>query len=125
MTNVLETPRFRTSTIDHDDLDDALAAFRQLRPRLLDIAYRIVGRWADPEAVVPDAWVRWHTIDRSVVPNPTAFLVTTTTRLALNAATSARARRETSVGDRLPEPLEAGDLPAAEAERNVTLQQGL
>ena len=75
------------------DLDDAVAEFADLRPRLLGIAYRILGRWAETEDIVQDAWVRWQNCDRTVVVSPTAFLVTTTTHLALNAAQSARAAR--------------------------------
>lgn len=76
-------------------LEDAVAEFGRLRPRLFGIAYRIVGRRTEAEDIVQDAWLRWQTCDRSAVANPTALLVTTTTRLAINVAQSARVRRET------------------------------
>jgi RNA polymerase sigma-70 factor (ECF subfamily) len=125
MTNALTLPRFRSSTSDDRSLDDALAAFGHVRPRLHGIAHRILGNWAEAEDIVQDAWLRWQTCDRTVVVNPTAFLVTTTTRLALNAATSARARREMSVGEGLPEPVETGPSPATEVERNEDLEHGM
>jgi RNA polymerase sigma-70 factor (ECF subfamily) len=125
MTNALAATESRRSTSLDPRVDDALAEFRPVRPRLLSIAYRILGSWAEAEDVVQDAWLRWQTCDRRVVRNPTAFLVTTTTRLAINAATSARARRETYVGDRFPEGVETSDLPAIEAERREALQHGI
>jgi len=113
------------SSSDDAELGGALAEFRRLRPRLLGVAHRIVGSWAEAEDVVQDVWLRWQTCDRSAVLNPTAFLVTTTTRLAINVATSARARRERSVGVWPSEPVDASDLPAVEAERREALQLGV
>ena len=107
------------------DLDDAVAEFAHLRPRLLGIAYRILGRWAEAEDIAQDAWVRWQTCDRTVVISPTAFLVTTTTRLALNAAQSARARHESYLHDRLPEPIDTRDDPATAPERTEALETGI
>ncbi|SFO96169.1 RNA polymerase sigma-70 factor, ECF subfamily [Geodermatophilus dictyosporus] len=75
------------------------------------------ARVADAEDAVQDAWLRWSAADRDDVADPRAWLVRTTTRLALDRLTSARARRETHVGPWLPEPLlteHAGD-PADEA----------
>ena len=92
-------------------LDDAIAEFARLRPRLLGIASRIVGSWTEAEDVVQDAWLRWQLYDRTVVQNPTAFLVTTTTRLAMNVAQSARTRHETAVGRGFPELVDAPTPP--------------
>ena len=80
------------------ELDDAAAVFGELRPRLFGIAYRMLGTAADAEDVVQDAWLRWQAYDRSTVREAPAFLATTTTRLAINAAQSARARHESYVG---------------------------
>jgi RNA polymerase sigma-70 factor (ECF subfamily) len=96
-----------------------------LRPRLLAIATRILGNASDGEDVVQDAWVRWQRCDRALVLNPTAFLVTTTTRLALNAAQSARARRESPVGAFLPEPADVTHDLAAAAEQREALALGI
>ena len=97
-------------------LDQAVSIFAGLRPRLVGIAYRILGSSAEAEDIVQDAWLRWQTCDRDAVVNSTAFLVTTTTRLALNAAQSARWRRETYVGPWLPEPADGGADPELRAE---------
>jgi RNA polymerase sigma-70 factor (ECF subfamily) len=105
--------------------DDGLADFLAVRPRLFGLAYRMLGVVAEAEDVVQEAWIRWQTTDRSVVVNPAAFLTTTTTRLAITAATSARARREQYVGPWLPEPVDTSADPALGAERAEALETGL
>ena len=105
-------------------LDGDAAAFGEVRSRLMGIAYRILGSWSEAEDIVQDAWLRWQLYDRTTVVNPTAFLVTTTTRLAINAAQSARARRESCVGQWLPEPVATGDDPALVAEHERRLGVG-
>jgi RNA polymerase sigma-70 factor (TIGR02957 family) len=105
--------------------DSDVAAFEDVRPRLFGIAYRMLGSVAAAEDVVQDAWLRWQGTDRSVVRNPAAFLTTTTTRLAINAATSAHARRETYVGPWLPEPVDTTADPALGAERSEALEMAV
>lgn len=102
--------------------DDGLPAFTLVRPRLFGIAYRMLGSATEAEDIVQDVWLRWQSIDRSVVENPPAFLATTTTRLCINAAQSARSRRETYVGTWLPEPVDTSADPALGAERGEALQ---
>jgi len=108
-------------TADPADLDDALAVFGALRPRLFGIAYRMLGSVSEAEDLVQDVWLRWQTTDRSVVVNPGAFLSTAITRLAINASQSARARRETYVGPWLPEPVDTSADPYLGAEREEAL----
>jgi RNA polymerase sigma-70 factor, ECF subfamily len=115
----LERPRTTTCR------DDGTIAFCAVRRRLLGVAQRIVRDRAEAEDVVQDAWLRWQLADRTTVANPTAFLVTTTTRLALNAVQSARCRRETSVGQWFPEPVATGDDPALGPERRDSLEAGV
>jgi RNA polymerase sigma-70 factor (ECF subfamily) len=107
------------------DLDDAIADFTRLRPRLLGIAHRMLGSWTEAEDTVQEAWLRWQSYDRTKVLNATAFLVTTTTRLALNTAQSARSRRESYVGNWVSEPVDATNDPAAGAERRDDLEHGI
>jgi len=96
-------------------------AFAACRPRLLGIAYGLLGELTEAEDVVQDAWLRWDGADAEAIRNPEAFLVTVTTRLALDRLGSARARREVYVGPWLPEPLvtdlETPESQAIEAER--------
>ncbi|WP_199521365.1 RNA polymerase sigma factor SigJ [Jiangella anatolica] len=100
---------------------DGVAEFLDVRPQLFGIAYRMLGSVAEAEDVVQDAWLRWQRADRAEVRNPAAFLTTTATRLALTAATSARARRETYPGPWLPEPVDTTDDPALGAEQAEAL----
>jgi RNA polymerase sigma-70 factor (ECF subfamily) len=103
-------------------LDEASDAFTRVRPRLFGIAYRMLGSVAEAEDVVQDTWLRWQGADREAVCNPDAFLATTATRLAINEATSARARRETYAGPWLPEPVDTSADPQLGAERRAALE---
>jgi RNA polymerase sigma-70 factor (TIGR02957 family) len=98
-----------------------LSDFLTVRPRLFGIAYRMLGSAADAEDIVQDVWLRWQAINRSVIANPAAYLATATTRLCINAATSARARRETYVGPWLPEPVDTGADIGLGPERDQSL----
>ncbi|NMO57531.1 sigma-70 family RNA polymerase sigma factor [Actinoplanes sp. TBRC 11911] len=80
---------------------EAAADFESLRSRLVGVANRIVRRPADAEDIVQDVWIRWQGADQAQVRDRVAFLVTVTKRTALNAATSAVARREVSSGSEL------------------------
>jgi RNA polymerase sigma-70 factor, ECF subfamily len=83
----------------------AAAAFDACRPRLIRIAYRMLGSIADAEDVVQDAWLRWQGIDRATVKEPEAYLRRIVTRLSLDILKSARRQRETYVGPWLPDPV--------------------
>jgi RNA polymerase sigma-70 factor, ECF subfamily len=98
------------------------APFEAARPRLFGIAYRTLESAADAEDVVQDAWIRWQRTDRNEVRDTAAFLATTTKRLALNVAQSARARRETTTDPWHPEPVDVHDDPALGAERREALE---
>jgi RNA polymerase sigma-70 factor (ECF subfamily) len=96
-----------------------LAVFESHRPAMLALAYRMLGDVGRAQDMVQEAWLRWH--KREVeVDSPTAFLVTVVTRLCLNELTSARARREESRSDRLPEPV---DLEEGGMARLAELEQ--
>ncbi len=81
--------------------------FEALRPHLLAIAYRLTGTVADAEDVVQDAWLRWAAFSESAEPidDLRAWLTTVVSRLGLDRLRSAARRRETYVGQWLPEPV--------------------
>ncbi|WP_406237384.1 RNA polymerase sigma-70 factor [Nocardia sp. NBC_01009] len=83
--------------------------FESYRGRLEAIAYRLLGSASDAEDAVQDAFLRWHAVDREHIETPEAWLTKVLTNICLNQLTSARARRETYVGQWLPEPVLAGD----------------
>ncbi|MES2057734.1 MAG: sigma-70 family RNA polymerase sigma factor [Pseudomonadota bacterium] len=84
--------------------DESTRIFETQRPRLLRLAYRMLGSLSEAEDVVQDAWLRWQRADVAV-EIPAAFLSRVVTRLCLDVIKSARVRRETYVGEWLPEPL--------------------
>jgi len=95
-------------------------AVEELRPRAFGIAYRMLGSVAEAEDVVQEALLRLHKAEQSGerIESPRAYLSTVVTRLAIDQLRSARVRRETYVGEWLPEPLLATDEddPARHAE---------
>lgn len=104
------------------DLAEATRLFEEARRRIFGIAYRMLGSVADAEDILQEVWIRWQTTERRGIREPTAFLTTVTTRLAINALGSARARRETYIGPWLPEPVNTEDDPALGAERGEALE---
>jgi RNA polymerase sigma-70 factor (ECF subfamily) len=101
--------------------DDVAEAYVDLRPLLFSIAYRMLSSVSEAEDVVQEAFVRYQRAldEQTAVESPKAYLSAVVTRLAIDQLKSARTRRETYVGEWLPEPLVtdegAGD-PAAQAE---------
>jgi RNA polymerase sigma-70 factor, ECF subfamily len=97
--------------------EDAAASFDPLRPKLMRVAYRMLGAVADAEDVVQEAFIRWMKADRDEVREPEAFLRRTVTRLCLDQLKSARRQRETYIGPWLPDPV----LEEEGKEEDVTL----
>lgn len=98
--------------------------FEASRPRLEAIAYRLLGSASEAEDAVQETFLRWQAADVERVAVPEAWLTKVLTNLCLNQLTSARARRETYVGEWLPEPLLAGDSmlgPADTAEQRESV----
>jgi RNA polymerase sigma-70 factor (TIGR02957 family) len=81
--------------------------FEELRPIAFSIAYRMLGSVSEAEDVVQEAFLRLHRArdEGQRIESPRAYLSTVVTRLAIDQLRSARARRETYVGEWLPEPL--------------------
>ncbi|WP_045680238.1 sigma-70 family RNA polymerase sigma factor [Martelella endophytica] len=82
---------------------EAAEIFEAQRPRLLRLAYRMLGSNAEAEDMVQEAFLRWHGAEG--IDNPAAWLTRTVSRLCLDQMKSARSRRETYPGTWLPEPL--------------------
>jgi RNA polymerase sigma-70 factor (ECF subfamily) len=68
----------------------ASTVFEHSRPRLLGLAYRMLGTVADAEDIVQEAWLRWQAADVATIERPEAWLTTVTTRLALDLLNAAR-----------------------------------
>ncbi|MDM4768457.1 RNA polymerase sigma-70 factor [Pelomonas sp. SE-A7] len=98
-------------------MDTSTQLFIRLRPRLQGIAYRMLGSRAEAEELVQDVWLRWHEADTEGLDNAEAWLVTVTTRLAIDRLRSAKAQRAHYVGFWLPEPwLDLNELQASPAD---------
>jgi RNA polymerase sigma-70 factor (ECF subfamily) len=78
------------------------------RRQLISLAYRLLGSLADAEDAVQETYARWYALSRhqqDAIESPGAWLTTVASRICLNLLGSARARRETYVGEWIPEPL--------------------
>ncbi len=97
-----------------------MTEFDELRPSAFAIAYRMLGSVSEAEDVVQEGFLRLHQARAGGerIESPRAYLSTVVSRLSLDQLRSARVRRETYVGEWLPEPFvaSAGDDPARRAE---------
>jgi RNA polymerase sigma-70 factor (TIGR02957 family) len=104
--------------------DTTTEVLEDLRPRAFAIAYRMLGSVSEAEDVVQESLMRVHSaLERGEeISSPRAYGATVATRLAIDELRSARARRESYVGEWLPEPIASLDEdPAAQAERADSL----
>ena len=120
----------------HGRPDPGLNVIMNERRRLINLAYRLLGSLAEAEDVVQETYARWYAMSRpqqDAIESPGAWLTTVASRICLNLLGSARARRETYVGEWIPEPLPeraewisgpGGASPADPADR-VTLDESV
>jgi RNA polymerase sigma-70 factor, ECF subfamily len=93
---------------EHDPSDQSLSAIMSERRQLINVAYRLLGSLADAEDVVQETYARWYAMSREqqeAVETPGAWLTKVASRICLDQLRSARARRESYVGEWIPEPL--------------------
>ena len=102
---------------------DQLQIFETARPRLLGLAYRILGSRADAEDAVQDTFLKWQNADVALIDNPAAWLTTICTRHCLDLLRAAHRSRVNYVGSWLPEPIHLA--VDNEAERNAELSSSL
>jgi RNA polymerase sigma factor (sigma-70 family) len=92
----------------HGRPDPGLDALMSERRRLVNLTYRLLGSLAEAEDAVQETYARWYALSRrqqDAIASPGAWLTTVASRICLNLLGSARARRETYVGEWIPEPL--------------------
>src|SRR3984957_17844056 len=88
--------------------DPGLDVIISERRQLINLTYRLLGSLAEAEDAVQETYARWYAMSREQqesIESPGAWLTTVASRICLNLLGSARARRETYVGDWIPEPL--------------------
>lgn len=116
---------------EHTALDDLAHGFDQIRPRLIRVAYAMVGSRAEAEDVVADTWLRLaNAHDRGSIDDVEGWCVVAVSRRAMNVLRSARVQREAYTGPWLPEPLIAtlpdnGPDPADRVTLDESLQYAL
>ncbi len=104
---------------------DPTGVFEAQRPRLLALAYRMLGGVSDAEDIVQDAWLRWERAEtRTSVDTPPAYLRAMVTRLCIDRLRHLKTRRETYVGPWLPEPVPE-DMLAGTGEEAQALAESL
>lgn len=99
---------------------DTATVYAELRPLLFSMAYRMLGSVTEAEDIVQEAFLRYHrAVSSHGEPDSTkAYLSAVVTRLCIDQLRSARARRESYVGDWLPEPLLTGPTPLGQPARD-------
>jgi len=88
--------------------DGSLTEVMAERARLTNLAYRLLGSLAEAEDAVQETYARWYALSRAeqhAINSPAAWLTTVASRISLDVLRSARVRRETYVGDWIPEPV--------------------
>lgn len=98
-------------TAQSPDSTDPMQSFETVRPRLMGLAYRLLGSRSDAEDVLQEAWLRWYQADRSAIRDVEGWLVTATTRLGIDRLRSVRTERNAYPGPWLPEPLTVDASP--------------
>ena len=97
-----------TPACDGNDDDPSTAGVESDRPLLMSVCYRLVGAISEAEDAVQEAYARWYGLpdqNRNGISSPTAWLVTTASRICLDILGSARVSRAAYVGEWLPEPV--------------------
>ncbi|MEQ7125184.1 RNA polymerase sigma factor SigJ [Actinopolymorpha sp. B11F2] len=106
--------------------DFGLDAIMSERHHLINLAYRLLGSLAEAEDAVQETYTRWYAMSRQqqhAIESPGAWLTTVASRICLNLLGSARVRRETYVGEWIPEPLPDGTV--SDPADRVTLDESV
>lgn len=83
-----------------------VSVFERARPRLMGLAYRILGSRADAEDAVQDTFLKWRAAGGSGVENPDSWLTTACTRRCIDMLRAAHRTRIEYIGPWLPEPIQ-------------------
>ncbi len=116
--------------------DPGVSAITSERTLLINVAYRLLGSMAEAEDVVQETYARWYSMSpaqQQAIGSPGGWLTKVATRICFDLLGSARVRRESYVGEWIPEPLpdltewsseRPGSITADPADR-VTLDESV
>lgn len=115
-------PSIDSQGVDLANFDGATEAefLERARPRLLGIAYRILGSHAEAQDAVQDTFVRWHATERATIQSPGAWLTTVCTRRAIDMLRAAYRSRVDYIGNWLPEPIHTTTEHEADAQMDLS-----
>jgi RNA polymerase sigma factor (sigma-70 family) len=88
--------------------DPSLSAIVSERRQLINLAYRLLGSLANAEDVAQETYARWYAMSpqqQEAIESPGGWLTTVASRISLDVLGSARVRRQSYVGECIPEPL--------------------
>ena len=113
--------------------DPGLSAIMSERRQLINLTYRLLGSLAEAEDAVQETYARWYAMtpeQQDAIDSPAAWLTTVASRICLNLLGSARVRRETYVGEWIPEPLPertewTSGRPGADPADRITLDESV
>ena len=105
---------------------DVIDAYETHKSKLIGIAYRIVGSVSESEDIVHETFIKWFDADHGAIRSPYLWLVTVTTRLSLDYLRKSSVKRQSYVGEWLPEPfIEDKDIPENEFELDESVTMAL
>jgi RNA polymerase sigma factor (sigma-70 family) len=88
-----------------DDRDWLAERFQEQRPRLRAVAYRLLGSVSEADDALQEAWLRLSRSDASAVENLGGWFTTIVARVSLNMLRARKAKRESPLEERLPDPI--------------------
>lgn len=100
------------------DISNDETTYNGVKPKLLAIAYRILGSQADAQDAVQETFIKWWKSDRSLIKNEEAWLVKVCTRICIDVYRSAATKRVDYIGTWLPEPMltiESEDIESSDS----------
>lgn len=99
------------------------AIFDETRPKLLGLAYRLLGSHHDAEDIVQDVYLIWFRSDPETIEKPQSWLAVTCTRKAIDRLRARKRMQESYYGEWLPEPVNTEAPP--NAEQQILLSENL
>lgn len=97
--------------------------YREYKPLLTSIAYKMLGSMSEAEDVVQDVFVTVSKLDGIDIAHPKAYLVKLVTNRVLNVMKSAPRKRESYPGQWLPEPVMDGTPESSPLENVIQHEQ--